>query len=88
MKSSVHHSFPPPKSLLALRALPVDGATPAAKDGLAEAQTVTAMTSSKYEDQTYPLHPLCVRFPVIFLFFTQLTPTPGTCLPPLLCARR
>jgi len=93
MKPSVHHSSPPPRRLSALRVLPVDGATLAAKDGLAEAQTVIAMTSSKYEDDQAVTRstPLCVRFPVVilyFLYFIQLTPTAGTCLPPLLCARR
>lgn len=69
MKSSVHHSFLLPRRLLALRVLPVDGATLAAKDGLAEALTVTAMTSSNMKTKLTRSTPLCVRFPVIILFF-------------------
>ena len=62
MKSSVHHSFPLPRRPSVLRVPPVDGATLAAKDGLAEARTVTAMTSSNYEDPpVFSLYPLCVR---------------------------
>jgi len=74
MKSSVHRSFPLPRKPSALRVPPVDGATLAAKDGLAEAQTVTAMMSSKYEDQAvFSLYPLCVR--LCYNLFLRLTNT-------------
>lgn len=88
MKSSVHHFFPPPRRLSALRVPPVDGATLVEKDGLAEALTVIAMTSSKYENQavTRFIPPLCAFpccGPLLHPTYTNprhLLATPSMCL--------